>query len=502
MTRLPIGEFIAKARKEKGLTQREVADILGISNRTVSAWEQGRAYPDILSLYQLAEILGVTTDEILRGEKAESPQPERGNMQADEALTDEYALPNGEKIPPSTQEGSGVKAEGSGVKADGAGVAATDNYRAAVDDFAFRSRICTAVQCCGLLFLCGGIIASFFILWLGILLAVLGVCALVVATVVLCAFSDRAKKTVGLRYQGDIEGLNAIQRQCLLDIGNINARTFLVLGCCWFVLTLIFIALHRLAWLIPLIFGIIFLAVAASVRAANIKRYGNMSQLTALNQNGRLLLKCLAFTAIPVVLSVGAIVFFAFWRQVDVKVDYSGDIDGFVDYMHTATLSQENYSGNLPYGEYVLDLSAVTEEVNGEDKGYKLVRVHDYFFAVRNGDNVDLYVAEPDLSFPQDVDAILSGFYASVRQVSSIGGKVYDVRYSSRAVEYTNYVNVERTFDYKEENGVVTVTRTERTSYFADILFGCIIICAFSLAVCAAVYYSKRQPIPTFTLDE
>ncbi|MGN0812520.1 MAG: helix-turn-helix domain-containing protein [Candidatus Coproplasma sp.] len=495
MTRLPIGEFIAKARKEKGLTQREVADTLGISNRTVSAWEQGRAYPDILSLYQLAEILGVTTDEILRGEKADCAQPENSNIQADEALTAEYAQPNGEKIPPSSEEGSGVKAEGSGV-------AASENYRVAVDDFAFRSRICIAVQCCGFFFLCGGIIASFFILWLGILLAVLGVCALVVATVVLCGFSDRAKKTVGLRYQGDIEGLNAIQRQCLLDIGNINARTFLVLGCCWFVLTLIFIALHRLAWLIPLIFGIIFLAVAASVRAANIKRYGNMSQITVLNQNGRLLLKCLAFTAIPVVLSVGAIVFFAFWRQVDVKVDYSGDIDGFVDYMHTATLSQENYSGNLPYGEYVLDLSAVTEEVNGEDKVYKLVRVHDYFFAECTGENIYLYVAEPDLSFPQDVDAILSGFYASVRQVSSIGGKVYDVRYSSRAVEYTNYVNVERTFDYKEENGVVTVTRTERTSYFADILFGCIIICAFSLAVCAAVYFAKRNPIPSFTLDK
>lgn len=480
MTRLPIGEFIAKARKEKGLTQREVAETLGISNRTVSAWEQGRAYPDILSLYQLAEILGVTTDEILRGEKADCTQPENsGRIHAEEALTAEYAQPNDGNIPHSTEER--------------AGVTATENYRAAIDSFAFRSRICIAVQCCGLFFFCGGIIVP--ILWLSILLAVLGVCGFIVATVILFAFSDRAKKAVGLRNQRDIGSLTDIQRQCLLDIGNINARAFLICGCCWFVLTLIFFVVHRLAWLIPLFFGITLLAVAASVRAYNIKRYGNMPQLTAFKQNGKLLLKCLAFTAIPVALSVGAILFFAFWRQVDVKVDYSGDIDGFVDYMHTATLSQENYSGNLPYGEYVLNLSTVTEED-------KYVRVHDYFFAVYSGDNVDLYVAEPDLSYPQGVEAITPKWFATAEQVSSIGGKVYNVRYSCRTAEDAHYVNVERSFDFKEENGEVKVTRTEITNYFDDYLFVGLTICAFSLAVCTAVYFTKRKPLPSFTLDE
>lgn len=477
MTRLPIGEFIAKARKEKGLTQREVAETLGISNRTVSAWEQGRAYPDILSLYQLAEILGVTTDEILRGEKADCAQPE--NIQADETLTAEHAQPNDGNLHTSTEDAS---------------FTATEKYRAAIDSFAFRSRICIAVQCCGLFFFCGGIIVP--ILWLGILLAVLGVCGFIVATVILFAFSDRAKKAVGLRNQRDIGSLTDIQRQCLLDIGNINARAFLICGCCWFVLTLIFLVVHRLAWLIPLIIGIIFLAVAASVRAYNINRYGNIPQLTVYKQNGRLLLKCLAFTAIPVVLSVGVILFFASWRQVDVKVEYKGDIDGFVDYMHTATLSQENYSGNLPYGEYVLDLSAVTEKDETEKDKY--VRVHDYFFAVNFGDNIDIYVAEPDTSYPEDVEEITPKWFATAEQVSSIGGKVYNVRYS----KYTNYVNVERSFDFKEENGVVTVTRTEITNYFDDYLFIGLTICAFSLAVCTAVYFTKRKPLPSFTPDE
>ncbi|MGN0824774.1 MAG: helix-turn-helix domain-containing protein [Candidatus Coproplasma sp.] len=484
MTKLPIGEFIAKARREKGLTQREIADILGISNRTVSAWEQGRAYPDILSLSQLAEILGVTADEILKGEKASSAEPVKSsNSQADNrASTADCTQSNGENIPPSAVNGESVTA--------------TSNCRTAVDNLAFRGRVCIAVQCCGSVLLFGGIVAANFILWLGILLAVLGVCAVIVATAVFFAFSDRAKKTVGLNFEG-VGGLTEIQRQCLLDIGKINARALLIWGCCWFVLTLVFIAIHLLAWVIPLIIGIIILAVAALMRAININKYGNMAQLTVFRANGRLLLKCLAFTAIPIALAVGLILFFAFWRQVDVKVDYKGDADGFVDYMHTAILSNENYSGNLPYGEYVLDLSAVTEE-NKEDK---FIRVHDYFYAVNMGDSIDLYLAEPDLSYPQGVEAVSPKMFATVEQVSSIGGKVYNVRYGCGAVEYANYVNVERSFDFKEENGVVTVTRTEITNYFQDILFGGLTICAFSLAVCAAVYFTKRKPLPTFTLD-
>ena len=65
-----IGEFLAIQRKAKGLTQQEVADMLGISNKTLSSWESGRSYPDILTLPALAEIYGVTADEILNGERS------------------------------------------------------------------------------------------------------------------------------------------------------------------------------------------------------------------------------------------------------------------------------------------------------------------------------------------------------------------------------------------------------------------------------------------------
>lgn len=70
MTRQTIGAFLATQRKAHGYTQEEVADKLGISNRTLSKWETDRSSPDILYLPALADLYGVTVDEILRGERA------------------------------------------------------------------------------------------------------------------------------------------------------------------------------------------------------------------------------------------------------------------------------------------------------------------------------------------------------------------------------------------------------------------------------------------------
>lgn len=63
------GSFIAELRKEKGYTQRELAERLFISDKAVSKWETGQSMPDISLLRPLAEILGVTATELLEGER-------------------------------------------------------------------------------------------------------------------------------------------------------------------------------------------------------------------------------------------------------------------------------------------------------------------------------------------------------------------------------------------------------------------------------------------------
>lgn len=70
-----IGEFLSILRKPKGLTQQEVADALGVSNKTVSSWETGASCPDIGMLPAIAELFGVTCDELLRGERLPAAEP-------------------------------------------------------------------------------------------------------------------------------------------------------------------------------------------------------------------------------------------------------------------------------------------------------------------------------------------------------------------------------------------------------------------------------------------
>ena len=69
MDQKKIGNFIAKLRKEKGMTQRELADRLCVSDKTVSKWECGNSLPEITLLGTLCEALDSNVNELLSGEK-------------------------------------------------------------------------------------------------------------------------------------------------------------------------------------------------------------------------------------------------------------------------------------------------------------------------------------------------------------------------------------------------------------------------------------------------
>lgn len=79
------GAYLAALRKARGMTQQEAADQLGVSNKTVSKWENGAGLPDITVLPALAELYGVTADDILagetlRGRPAEAQGPARRRL--------------------------------------------------------------------------------------------------------------------------------------------------------------------------------------------------------------------------------------------------------------------------------------------------------------------------------------------------------------------------------------------------------------------------------------
>mgnify|MGYP002519500223 CR=1 FL=1 len=70
MNQAAIGSYIAKKRREKNLTQEQLAEMLGVSNKTISKWENGKCMPDYSIIQTLCEALRVTLPELMDGEDA------------------------------------------------------------------------------------------------------------------------------------------------------------------------------------------------------------------------------------------------------------------------------------------------------------------------------------------------------------------------------------------------------------------------------------------------
>lgn len=69
MDQIKIGRFIAEMRKEQSLTQRQLADRIGISDKTVSKWETGKGLPEVSLMMPLCDTLRINVNELLSGER-------------------------------------------------------------------------------------------------------------------------------------------------------------------------------------------------------------------------------------------------------------------------------------------------------------------------------------------------------------------------------------------------------------------------------------------------
>ena len=83
MDQIQIGKFIAESRKAKNLTQRQLADALSISDKTISKWECGKGLPEVSLMLPLCAALEITVNDLLSGEKVSEVDYQRkaeGNM--------------------------------------------------------------------------------------------------------------------------------------------------------------------------------------------------------------------------------------------------------------------------------------------------------------------------------------------------------------------------------------------------------------------------------------
>ena len=81
MNQIKIGEFISSQRRKNNLTQAALAEKLGITDRAVSKWERGKGLPDASLMLDLCEILGITVNELLNGEKISMENNNQKNEQ-------------------------------------------------------------------------------------------------------------------------------------------------------------------------------------------------------------------------------------------------------------------------------------------------------------------------------------------------------------------------------------------------------------------------------------
>lgn len=79
-----IGQFIASLRREMALTQRELAEKLCVSDKAISKWECGKGLPEVSLMLPLCEVLGITVNELLSGERLEN---ESYQARAEENMT-------------------------------------------------------------------------------------------------------------------------------------------------------------------------------------------------------------------------------------------------------------------------------------------------------------------------------------------------------------------------------------------------------------------------------
>ena len=88
MNQEKIGDFIAELRKENNMTQIELANKLGVTDRAVSKWENGRGLPDVSLFEPLCKEFNISVNELLKGEKIKETDAE--HLSAETIITINY----------------------------------------------------------------------------------------------------------------------------------------------------------------------------------------------------------------------------------------------------------------------------------------------------------------------------------------------------------------------------------------------------------------------------
>ena len=449
MAKQTTAEFIATLRKANGYTQQEVAEKLNISDRTLSSWETGRTAPDLLLLPALADLYGVTVDEILRGERRQYDKPAEPEL-SDKAQKDlrkrRYAGFCGKRI--------------------------------LVFGLGLLSALIFLVGCVCLLY-------SSSPLWLNILLMVLGAGGNIACLTLLLCFEYSALKNEGIVLEEDYTEAN---KPYALTLKNKTANTLIFNSLPYITGAIIFLIVFfacgydnywvsvgemkvKLDYTTPTavlvslnaLFGLALLISGLVINGVKLKNLGNEEQLSAHKHNAKLFGKAYGFSAIPVAVGLILFLIFQFVPVTHDSVIYrSKDLQEFKDHMQTLVIPEELTKPQgftqpvaLPAGEYVLHFPETYEPDTKYDLGNGIIGEYQSYYVEENeyGWNSAYFRKEWTITPPyrEEVEGdcvgivVWSGIVMCVPIAGTDeGANVVNVRYYTYSSEYYRY-------DYTED---------------------------------------------------
>lgn len=334
MPKQTTGEFMATLRKANGYTQQDVAEKLNISNRTLSSWETDRTLPDVLMLPAIADLYGVTVDELLRGERS-----------------------NGEKITNISED------------------SLKNVYKNKFGSFLSKSALLLVLTLLGAaLFILGCMFALWTLApaWLDWALLILGIVELCVCIAIITYLYCNVRFSVGAILDEDLTDdkkafITALRNKlenylliCALPFAlfasiiliyyivvNPQGNSAMIFGVRVKYFYKMFISLNY-AFAAVLFFAYLILKVIT------VKKYYSDTQKTIAKTNRKLIGRLAAFSAIPIAVVMLLNIVLSMIFPTGYKVLYkNGDFDAFKTHMHTLIVDDGE---GVPSGEYYLPL--------------------------------------------------------------------------------------------------------------------------------------------------
>ncbi|MCM1438684.1 MAG: helix-turn-helix domain-containing protein [Roseburia sp.] len=346
-----MGEFLETLRKAGGYTQQGVAERLGVSNRTVSSWETDRTAPDLLILPALADLYGVTVDEILRGErKAEASADEISDKARRDLRKRRYA------------------------------------------HFITRLSFCLGFGLLGgaiFVAACAVLLYSSAPLWLSVLLMVLGAGGCAACVILLACFSLSAARGEGIVLKEDFTKEN---KAFALSVRHGAANSLKLLSLPYIAGAIVYLVVFFAAELydysvnlggvsvqidyttptavlvsLCAAFGLALFLSGLIYHLVSLKNLGDGEQISTLKANGKLFGKVCGFGAIPVIIALILLIVFncvtvSSVRKVHFTAHSEEEIYRQFQTFKTGGIDEIDTDGSartiLPAGEYYLDFQS------------------------------------------------------------------------------------------------------------------------------------------------